>query len=54
MSVSPWMTVMSSIVTPSSDATTCAIAVSLPLPGVVTPVSTVTLPVGSMRTVVVS
>jgi hypothetical protein len=39
---------------PNTAATICAMPVSLPEPGVVTPVSTVTEPEGSTRTVEVS
>ncbi len=53
-SVSPWTTSTAAGSTPSSAATSCAIAVSLPPPGEVTPVSTLTRPLGSTRTVLVS
>jgi hypothetical protein len=54
MSVSPWMTRTRSSSQPSVSAVICAIAVSLPHPGEVTPVNTVTSPVGLTRSVVPS
>jgi hypothetical protein len=52
--VSPWTIVTDDIGIPSSWATSCAIPVSLPEPGEVTPVSTVAWPDGFILTVVVS
>src|SRR5262249_56608621 len=52
--VSPWTTNTSSIETPSMSATIWANDVSSPWPCGEMPVSTVTLPVGSTRTVALS
>ena len=52
--VSPWRTTMSSIGTPNSSAASCAKLVSWPCPCGDEPVSTVTLPLASTRTVPLS
>jgi hypothetical protein len=54
VSVSPCTTRTWSTGMPSCAATSWAIAVSLPVPGLVTPVSTVACPLTCNRTVVVS
>ena len=54
VAVSPWTTITSSRGTPNSSLTIWAKVVSWPCPWGETPVSTVTLPEGSKRTVLLS
>jgi hypothetical protein len=52
--VSPWRTVTSSGLTPSASATICAHVVSCPCPWALEPVTSVTVPVRSTRTLPLS